>query len=284
MFAVSLFKTARDNTPRARQYDEPQLQGLLSRWLPGSSKADLMAWSPASYPAGKTRGKASVNQVSCLVFDVDDGMPFEAGRDCFGDLALSVCAHTSWSHTDSAPKWRLVFPLMRPIDALHWPRAWRWALKFWAEHAGDEWQPDTRCSDASRIFYLPAYREGQQRQAWSTTSWLLDIPWWEMPEEVAPAPLPDAPATRYVSGSQVEQETRRRLRNDPSVRRALGKALGGAVNDELVRHVRCPSCGRSDVWWAVHPGKKKTAECNHKKTCGWYGHLDGLAAALGVKP
>ena len=42
MFAVSLFKTARDNTPRARQYDEPQLQGLLSRWLPGSSKADLM--------------------------------------------------------------------------------------------------------------------------------------------------------------------------------------------------------------------------------------------------
>ena len=282
MFEVSLFSSARDNKPKIRRYDEDKLSTLLGTWRPGASKEALPAWSPATFAAGKTRSKSAAESVSCLVLDLDDGMPVEAARDCFGGLGLSVLLHTSWSHTAEVPKWRLVLPLMRPVPALEWPRAWRWALSWWAGIAGDEWTPDTRCSDASRLYFLPAWRADQPRVTWRVCGWLLDIPWWDVEVE-KPAPRAVVERSSTVSGGRAGAEIRRRLATCPTARAALGRQLRGVVGGGLVRRVVCPGCGRPAVWWLIDPHRKRTAECNHRNSCGWYGRLDDLAYARGME-
>ena len=285
-WSVSLFEHARSNRPVNQLRDLDKLRVLLTTWRPGiTSKQQLPAWSPTFYLPGKTRAKTNVYEVSCLVFDLDDGMPVEAAVEIFSGTGHTFLLHTSWSHSTTCSKFRLVFPLWLPVPGLQWDRGWRAAMSWWSDVAGDEWQPDPACSDASRLYYLPAYRAAQScRQTHAVRGTFLDLDWQAQPVE-APLPVvPDRPQLQYVSGNAVDRETRRRLRGDAAARRALGRALGGAVGDDLVRHVRCPQCGRADVWWAVRPERRATASCNHKNSCGWFGHLDELALALGVQP
>lgn len=278
-----MFDGARSNVPRGRLCNLDELREMLTKWQPGGSKAALPAWSPARYEPGQTRGKANVAEVTCLVFDLDDGMPVEAAVELFSEAGCTFILHTSWSHTPRLHKFRLVFPLMMPVPGLQWPRAWRAALGWWREVCGDEWTPDTACCDSSRLFFLPAYRpEQSSRRTFAGRGHLLDLDWESVPVEAPRPVVPAGPAHRIVSGARAEKAVRNRLRNDPAARKALGRALGGSVGDELVRHVPCPQCGRRDVWWPVHPDKKKTAECNHRNSCGYHGQLDALAYALGV--
>ena len=40
--------------------------------------------------------------------------------------------------------------------------------------------------------------------------------------------------------------------------------------------VPCPACGRPSAWFWLSPGALSTAQCHHKDSCGWWGHLDEL--------
>lgn len=284
MWTVSLFQSARDNRPEQRLLNLDELRGLLTTWVEGESKSSLPAWSPTWYAPGTTRGKANVEQVTCLVFDLDDGMPVDAARELFSQQGWTFFLHTSWSHSPEVEKFRLVFPLWEMVPAVQWPRAWRAALAMWSEVVGDEWSPDTRCCDASRIFYLPAWRAEQSsrgRFAGRGGSF-LELDWQSQPVEAPRPEVPDVPMPRMVTGGRIQAEIRRKLSEDPAARKALGRALGGAVGADLVRGVRCPKCNRRDVWFPVHPDKKRTAECNHRNSCGWFGGLAELALSLGV--
>ena len=66
---------------------------------------------------------------------------------------------------------------------------------------------------------------------------------------------------------------RQALDDDPAVRERAGTMLGGRVQRGCVTKVRCPSCGKASVWWALRPDRCGAAMCDHRNTCGWAGPI-----------
>ena len=110
-----------------------------------------------------------------------------------GDLGLEAYAHTTYSHTETAPRARVVFPLTTPVSAEQWREVWsagsRWASSWGAV-------VDKACKDPSRLYYLPSapkerralYRFGRwegARLPWRRL--LVDYPAPKPPEHV---PIP----------------------------------------------------------------------------------------------
>jgi hypothetical protein len=68
---------------------------------------------------------------------------------------------------------------------------------------------------------------------------------------------------------------------DPDVRRRLGEQVGGtyrAAQRPYVDGIRCPTCGRAEVWFYVDGGP---AVCHHRNSCKWAGPLTRLGGFHG---
>lgn len=63
---------------------------------------------------------------------------------------------------------------------------------------------------------------------------------------------------------------------DPVVRAQVAAKLGAAVDGERAYHIRCPNCGRDDVYFFLQPERRTSAKCNHERGCGWSGPLAEL--------
>ncbi len=245
-------------------------------------KLSVDCWSPAVYPAGcQRRQKAAVDAVTCLVLDFDDGTRMEEAAVVYQNF--DHIGHSSWSHAEDHHKFRLILPLAQPVPGPEWPRAWQWVIADWQARAPETaGRPDPACKDASRLYFLPAIRPGAPRESWVHEGYYgpLSLPWQIIPERRPPPITPLRPV--LVCTSRAEREIQRRLNTEPVARRELGRVLSGAVGVELVRYVRCPGCGRLSVWWSIHPDRRRTAACNHRSTCGWWGWLFDLAVLSGL--
>ncbi|MEL6347124.1 MAG: hypothetical protein AAFV53_28675 [Myxococcota bacterium] len=202
--------------------------------------------------------------MSCLVFDCDDGTPYTAAMDAFDGWAQ--IGHTSWSHTDYTPRWRLILPLSDPIQAGDWPAAFDAALKMWNMMMPAAAKPDRRCKDASRLFFLPIHRPEQiDRFTWFRGGRLMTLTY-------------EKQLIKTPNAWQLHPDIRRRLQQDPRTRAAMGRLVGGRVTGDRVTDVRCPRCGRASVWWMLTPDKP--AFC-HEGACHWTGRVDALSVLLG---
>ncbi len=236
-----------------------QLQeGILRR-----QKASLPCWSPAIYTPAATRGIDGVTAVSCLVFDYDDGTP--------PDVALApwekhtVLLHTSWSHTASHPRYRMVLPLAEPVPVEEWSGVWRWA----EEQTGGTIDP--ACKDPSRLYLLPALptpHSPYQRQVFNLGGPLLK------PGSLRPRP-PRQPPRQSVTDPTLSR-ARHLLRSRRDIRERAAQWLQAHLRGNRAEHIRCPRCGRPSVWFWLEPGAQSTARCSHRNSCGWWGHLDEL--------
>lgn len=109
------------------------------------------AWSPASWPEGELRAKATVEAVSLLVVDVDH-VPSD------DELCAIYARVEPWRHVVHASHSdrptdrciRVILAVSRPMTAAEFPRV-RSAVLEMLELPGDR-----RTSDASRIFYAPS--------------------------------------------------------------------------------------------------------------------------------
>ena len=153
LISLSEFSNATDNEPKPQEIGWPHLvQRLIQHESrPGKSGA---AWSPVRYLPGQKRGKSGIETVSCLVLDIDDGVPTAALWNDWktpGGQPLAYCIHSTFSSTQASPKWRVVFPLALPVPAAAWPAVHqKLALALAAGHA------DPACKDASRLYYWPS--------------------------------------------------------------------------------------------------------------------------------
>lgn len=243
------------------------------------AKTWLPLWSPADYRDGETRGASGVERVSCFVFDHDDGTSIEEALDPWGHSPL--LAHTSWSHTDEHPRFRLVLPLAEPVPATAWPLAWAWARERSGGHI------DEACKDPSRLYLLPAIPRPEapfRALVRDDGGPFLSVPWRDLkPPESSRLPRPNAPAARRLDpgrGSGPADAARRvarvMLRTDRATRERAAAWLEAHVSGRRAERILCPSCGRLSVWFWIEPGRQSTAVCNHRNTCGWWGHLDEL--------
>lgn len=272
-FGVSVFHSARDNRPKGVAATWGALVHLLSAPWRYRSKQDLPAWSPAVYRPGARRGLRGVTHVSCLVFDYDDGTPIEEARGPW--LNFPHLVHTSWSHAEGAPRFRLVLPLARPVPAEHWTAAWLHAAG--RAHGA----VDPKCKDPCRLYFLPGVAGDHVPFAFTEHDpggRLLDLDVERLPTPSGPRPLVRRQAERRLApGSDLDRQRWLRLRNDPDTRRRAGQQLSGRVigqgASERVTEVVCPGCRRPSVHWFLQPERMTRAACNHKNSCGWRGQL-----------
>lgn len=165
---ISLMENAWDTAPKPRTTSVRGLLLALSRFpvAKTGNKLALPAWSPARFLPESSRSAGAVVEVSCLVLDHDGGDPEAARTSWSGVIAV---AHSTWSHTVAAPRFRVVVPLARPIPAARWRAAWAWAKR----RAPDA---DGACKDPSRLYFRPALPAPQAPHfAWTLGGRLLDL-------------------------------------------------------------------------------------------------------------
>ncbi len=249
------------------------------------AKTRLACWSPTVYRRHETRGAAGVDAVTCLVLDYDDGTGIEEAVAAWEGWPLLV--HSSWSHTEEHPRFRLVLPLAEPIPATHWPSAWAWARDRSGGHI------DEACKDPSRLYLRPAiqHRTAPYRALvrddggplLSIDSSLLAVPVGTPGCETAPKRGSRQHLSRVKAPAErARQIARYRLRTSREVRERAAAWLGATIRGRRADNVTCPSCERRSVWFWLEPGRMSTAQCSHRKSCGWWGHLDELLDARSV--
>ena len=252
-------------------------------WPEYHSKNELPAWSPTIYKKGSTRGAKNVVAVTCLVLDFDDGTPFYAAADVFEQWPFLL--HTSWSHTDELHKWRIILPLERPVPVENWSACFNSALELWKSlKPAGAGNPDPKCSDPCRIYYLPAKRNGSpsgfgfEHDDPDYCTWPLQL---DAKSQKKPPKKVFVPKRTGIPDSEKHRRIQQQFRykNDPDLRLRAAEILGGKVIESsgVVRGIQCPKCGDPSVWYAIDPSSSHcTARCNHQNSCGWWGHLYDL--------
>jgi P4 family phage/plasmid primase-like protien len=147
-FQLSTFNGAKDNSPKRLDTTWGVASGQLTTFKKRGLK-DGPSWSPALYLKGLTRKNENVDAVTAFVADIDDGTPPSELMGLWEGLAW--CLHSSYSSTQSKPKWRVVFPLAEAVSREDWPLVWR-KLAHHLTHG----HADPSAKDPARLYYLPA--------------------------------------------------------------------------------------------------------------------------------
>ena len=164
-----------------------------SQHMEAVSKDAAPLWSPVTLlPGTMARRSSSIATVTALVVDIDHG---ETWDDTLARMAgLSWWAYTTHSHTDEAHRFRIVFPLARPVPAEQWKRAWSATIDALGIQA------DKACSDPARIYYTPTHAPGAPWEMLDQSGELIDM--LEILATVpTPAPTPTAPRRQKPAGN-----------------------------------------------------------------------------------
>ena len=238
---ISTFDNAWDKQPKGRIVTlDALVRALLTvREFPEvTDKRALPAWSPARF-MGETRRAVEVVDLSCLVLDLDGG-DVDVVSNTWTDV-LHVL-HSTWSHTDEAPRFRLVVPLAKPVPVASWSAAWAWATARTPT-------ADAACKDPSRLYFRPAIRVMQQPHfARLASGPLLDV----LPRLVAGCERTRPAAARArVPARRLDHVVRQRLASDPGTRERVATELGAPIvgigDGRRAEHLPCPLCGRPSV-------------------------------------
>ena len=114
------------------------------------AEKDGLAWIPCSIkdPLGR-RLQENMDLAYLMVLDIDDGLPLEIIHSVLSKYEYAL--HSSYSHSPSKPKWRVVLPLAQPIPASELPSLF--------DHMNGlfDGKLDASCGhDPARLYYLPA--------------------------------------------------------------------------------------------------------------------------------
>lgn len=113
-------------------------------------REDVPLWSPGGFsPEGVADVHAGERTMLCLDYDGRAQEDFDRVRTLAAPFARLI--HTSHSHgVKDGYRFRLVIPFDRPVPIESWSHVWAAAVQFF--HT----QPDTKCRNISRWYFLPA--------------------------------------------------------------------------------------------------------------------------------
>jgi hypothetical protein len=225
------------------------------------------------------RRNSAFRFASVIALDVEGGPTTQQAHATFRQWFHVI--YTTWSHRAEAHRFRVVLPLARDVSAHEYKALWAWLA------AKLDGGADPQTKDLARALFLPARRPDGRRagsKAWEDAPLLdpdavLAEARTRFAEAVARPSFPRPPASLQAGAAL--REARERLKQDTATRHRAALYLEGKVRGNRVDDIACPRCGRSSVWFWLEPGKKSTASCNHRNSCGWWGHLDALLDAAG---
>lgn len=184
---IATFKNQMDNTPHCEALPWEQLCRILGSHRTRERKDGGPTWSPVRYPEGAIRGNGNVIDVHLAVLDIDGGATIEDFKPRLDGYAYVL--HTSFSHKEDHPKFRVILPLTTPVKAAEWHATW---LRINAKFGGFN---DPSCKDPARIYFLPAHPPGasEHKVEVGEGQW-LDVEALPPLSSEAPALLPAAAA------------------------------------------------------------------------------------------
>lgn len=260
------------------------LQTLLGPHVGRSSKSGP-AISFAHYAQGATRGRTGVDALTAIVFDFDH-LSAPTARSVVQRVhqrQLAYHLYSSFSHRLGGRDdccFRLILLPSRPVTSLEYPTVWQTV---------DQWlggQADRKARDVARIWFTPACpTEGLSRaivdnRAGQTVCIDEVLAQVAMRQSTSPQ-RSSAPTPITLRPGLARRAAQHRLNNDPFVRTRAAQQLQACITETRATRIQCPRCGRASVWFWLSPTSKRTASCNHRKTCGWFGFLDTLLTFAG---
>jgi hypothetical protein len=107
-------------------------------------------WSAATF-VNDTRSKTSVERVSMLVFDIDSKETVYLIKDAINALRDYTCfVHTTSSHIEYLPRFRLILKLSRDVTPTEYARLWsKFAMKLSAGGV----KPDAAVRDPGKFWF-----------------------------------------------------------------------------------------------------------------------------------
>lgn len=243
----------------------------------------LAAWNSVAFKPNSLRIWSNALGVYTVNLDFDDGTSVEEAMAPWQHWPFLL--HTTWSHTEDHPKFRIIVPMAEPVPSEGWLRVWHWASQMSGGHI------DAKCKDVNRVYFRPAVQSVRSPYRFLIHDGgepFLRLDWRSLPSEPAfpSAQRHDTPrgarARDPAPSDAVRAFARRLLRVDRDARVQAARLLDASTSETRAWGVACPCCGRDSVWFMLDPTRKSTAECNHKETCGWFGGLDVLLDARGV--
>jgi len=122
--------------------------------------------------------------------------------------------------------------------------------------------------------YAWVREEGFAREAVSAPGWLLEL----VRERPKPPPPTIRPPKHDLSPREVAALFRLAADTNPAVRERVGVMAGGTAHlsssRPYVDGIRCPKCGRPEVWFYLDEGP---AVCHHRNSCHWAGPITALS-------
>ena len=160
----------------------------------GRAKIDLRLWAPACYRPGGRRSSENVVHLSCLVLDFDQGTPISEAQARFEPWYHVV--HTTWSHKQEFPKFRLILPLADPVPAEVWRPLWTWAN----ERSGLTVDPAMKSEGANYAVPVVPNASWPRFSAVHVAKLLHPLAEGLVPRSAAPAPQPPVHAPSHFRG------------------------------------------------------------------------------------
>lgn len=269
------FASQHDNRPLPRT---ATLAHALGRHVARPTKSGA-AVSFAIYAEGARRGNDGVVAVTALVFDLDH-LPAAQARAVVRALrerGWAYLLYSSHSHRAGGPDdccFRVVLPLSRPALPAEYPGLWA------GVNAALGGRADPMARDLARVWFTPSCPE--ERLAMAVYEFRDGIPVDVDAFAVSPEPPPGRPEPRRTLPAvsarpdRARRIAQHRLNQDPGVRERAAERLEARIAGGKASRIRCPLCARPSVWFWLNPHNCRTASCNHKNSCGWWGFLDTL--------
>ena len=157
-------KGIKDNAPKAYNTDWAMFSDKFSKHKVASEKHAVPAFSMNVYKEGTTRGNDSVHSMSGAVLDFD-GKSKEAVTLKKASSALngySYVGYTTFSHSDEAPRYRILIPFYEAISPEDYRNRFFPVLKDYLKQKLNSSldELDDGCPIPSKIYDIPCVREG----------------------------------------------------------------------------------------------------------------------------
>lgn len=239
-------------------------------------KACQKCFAPVSYKENRRLGE-KVEYFTCMVWDIDDGKSqYDDILKILQDADLRFIMHTSYSHTPQKHKFRVVFPLVKPIPVAYFEAYAEIVTRAFMEISGGQFI-DQQAIGNKASTYNCAYLTPHYRGDWNDGDKMICIfdKVQERFEKLQRTKSLDFLNKQFSSSAQRHRhvchiDDRRdrvaRLNVDPTVRSQFASFIGARKRGQYWEKWECPSCNKKDAT-SFHE-KHGRAYCNHNSSCG----------------
>lgn len=283
-----------------------QLHIFISKHREKRNKIDMTAWSPTIFrPLHRLTENATY--MFCLVLDIDqkckelnDPKYIEHAKQVghidntysiieaeLTRMQIRAIMHTSYSNTAQLNKFRIIFPLEKPIPANDetWKPIYRAAVE-WLHSTFGEGLTDKSTCDPARAYYTTPTLEDSRasRIDGKYIDWTAKGDEYKERERIEQekkraevqnrlairkSHTDNIDAKRHVTFSDHRRYMYDLLKYDRDARTSLAHKLGAKIVGNRAERWICPACLRNDAtYFYIEPNSATSLFCGHVQSCG----------------